>query len=42
VDALDEAKAFYQWYEFVALQDNPLHLYLPRATAEDAFGDEGR
>jgi GNAT superfamily N-acetyltransferase len=41
VDAIDEqAKAFYEKYGFVALQDNPLHLYLPMATIEDAFGDE--
>jgi GNAT superfamily N-acetyltransferase len=42
VDAIDDqAKAFYERYGFVALQDNPLHLYLPMATIEDAFGDEG-
>jgi GNAT superfamily N-acetyltransferase len=42
VDAIDDqAKAFYEKYGFVALQDNPLHLYLPMATIEDAFGDEG-
>ncbi len=40
VDALDEqAKAFYEKYGFVALQDNPLHLYLPIATLADAFGE---
>jgi GNAT superfamily N-acetyltransferase len=42
VDAIDDqAKAFYERYGFVALQDDPLHLYLPMATVEDAFGDEG-
>jgi GNAT superfamily N-acetyltransferase len=41
VDAIDEqAKAFYEKYGFVALLDDPLHLYLPMATVEDAFGDE--
>jgi GNAT superfamily N-acetyltransferase len=39
VDAIDdEAKAFYAKYGFVPLQDQPLHLYLPIATIEDAFG----
>jgi GNAT superfamily N-acetyltransferase len=39
VDAIDEqAKAFYEKYGFVALRDNPLHLYLPVTTIEDAFG----
>jgi GNAT superfamily N-acetyltransferase len=39
VDALDEpAKAFYERFGFIALQDNPLHLYLPVATIRDAFG----
>jgi GNAT superfamily N-acetyltransferase len=38
VDAIDEsAQAFYAKYGFVALQDNPLHLYLPLATVADAF-----
>jgi GNAT superfamily N-acetyltransferase len=41
VDAIDDqAKAFYERYGFVALQDNPLHLYLPMVTIEDAFGGE--
>jgi hypothetical protein len=41
VDAIDEpAKAFYGKYGFVPLQDNPLHLYLPVATIEDAFGSQ--
>jgi GNAT superfamily N-acetyltransferase len=40
VDAIDEqAKAFYEKYGFVPLQDNPLHLYLPVTTLEDAFAD---
>jgi GNAT superfamily N-acetyltransferase len=38
VDALDsEAKAFYEKFGFVALLDNPLHMYLPMATIEEAF-----
>jgi GNAT superfamily N-acetyltransferase len=38
VDAIDpQAKAFYEKYGFVSLHDNPLHLYLPMATIEDAF-----
>jgi GNAT superfamily N-acetyltransferase len=42
VDAVDDqARAFYERYGFVALQDDPLHLYLPVATVEDAFGDDG-
>jgi GNAT superfamily N-acetyltransferase len=42
VDALDDqAKAFYQHYGFAALRDDPLHLYLPMATIEDAFGAHG-
>lgn len=40
VDAIDEgAKAFYEKHGFVALRDSPLHLYLPIATIEDAFGE---
>jgi GNAT superfamily N-acetyltransferase len=43
VDAIDEpAKAFYERYGFVALLDDPLHLYLPVATIEDAFGNQGK
>lgn len=39
VHAIDEeARAFYAKYGFVSLQDNPLHLFLPMATIEDAFG----
>ena len=39
VDAIDEqAKAFYEKFGFVALRDSPLHLYLPIATIEEAFG----
>lgn len=35
VDALHErAKAFYEKFGFVALLDNPLHLYLPMKTIE--------
>jgi hypothetical protein len=42
VDAIDEqARAFYERYGLVALQDDPLHLYLPMATVEDAFADGG-
>ena len=42
VDAVDEqAKAFYEKHGFVALQDNPLHLYLPVATIADALGEGG-
>jgi GNAT superfamily N-acetyltransferase len=42
VDAIDDqAKAFYEGYGFAALEDDPLHLYLPLATVEDAFGDDG-
>jgi len=37
VHAIDEsAKAFYEKYGFVSLQDNPLHLFLPVATIRDA------
>ena len=39
VGALDEsASALYRRYGFVALLDNPLHLYLPIATIDSAFG----
>ena len=31
----DEARAFYLRYGFLALEDAPLHLYLPMATVED-------
>ena len=35
VDALDDqAAAFYRKYGFMPLLDEPLHLYLPLATAE--------
>jgi GNAT superfamily N-acetyltransferase len=41
VDAIDEeAKAFYQKYGFVPLQDAPLHLLLLLAGFEDAYGNE--
>lgn len=41
VDAIDDqAKAFYERYGFVPLLDDPLHLFLPMATVEEAFGDE--
>jgi GNAT superfamily N-acetyltransferase len=41
VDAIDEqAKAFYEKYGFVALEDNPRHLYLPIATLAAAFQEE--
>ncbi len=39
VDAKDEAaRSFYLQYGFLALADDPLHLFLPRATVETAFG----
>ncbi len=39
VDAIDqEAKAFYQKYQFVSLQDNPFHLFLPISTIRDLLG----
>ena len=39
VDAKDEsARSFYLQYGFLALADDPLHLFLPRATVEGAFG----
>jgi GNAT superfamily N-acetyltransferase len=39
VDAIDgQAKAFYERYGFVALEDNPLHLFLPISTVEGGFG----
>lgn len=42
VDAIDDqAKAFYQRYGFTALLDDPLHLFLPMATVEEAFAEEG-
>lgn len=37
VDALDAAAAFYRKYGFIALLDDPLHLYLPMATAEQVL-----
>jgi len=38
VDAIDEkAKAFYEKYRFMELQDGKLHLYLPVATIAAAF-----
>lgn len=37
VDAIDlDAKAFYEKFGFVSLQDDPLHMYLPIATVETA------
>jgi GNAT superfamily N-acetyltransferase len=42
VDAIDDqAKAFYERYGFIPLQDDPRRLYLPMATIEEVFGDEG-
>jgi GNAT superfamily N-acetyltransferase len=39
VDAIDEhARAFYEKFGFETLPDRELHLYLPLATVEDAFG----
>jgi len=41
VHAIDQgARAFYEKFGFVALQDSELHLYLPPATIEGAFGAE--
>lgn len=34
----DEARAFYQKYGFVPLEDNPSHLYLPMRTVQAMFG----
>src|SRR5262249_42656456 len=37
--AIDEdARAFYLKYGFLALEDNPSHLYLPMKTVETLFG----
>jgi ribosomal protein S18 acetylase RimI-like enzyme len=39
VRAIDgEAAAFYRKYGFLALEDDPLHLYLPMQTAAAMFG----
>lgn len=39
VDAKDEAaRSFYLHFGFESLVDDPLHLYLPRAAVEAAFG----
>ena len=41
VDAKDDtARSFYLQYGFLALADDPLHLFLPRATVEAAFAVE--
>lgn len=41
LDAIDDrARAFYERYGFTALPDDPLHLYLPLATIEDAYGGD--
>ena len=38
VEAIDEqAKAFYGKYQFIALLDRPLHLYLPISTVRDVL-----
>jgi hypothetical protein len=38
VEAIDEqAKAFYEKYQFIALLDRPLHLYLPISTVRDVL-----
>ena len=43
VGAKDEAaRTFYLQYDFLALADDPLHLFLPRATVAAAFGVESR
>jgi hypothetical protein len=34
----DDARAFYEKYGFVPLEDNPSHLYLPMNTVETLFG----
>jgi GNAT superfamily N-acetyltransferase len=42
VDAIDSgARAFYQKYQFVSLQDNPFHLFLPISTIRDLLGKTG-
>lgn len=33
----EEAQAFYQKYDFIALADNPLHLFLPLKTIQAMF-----
>jgi predicted N-acetyltransferase YhbS len=39
VDAIDSAaKSFYQKYQFVSLQDNQFHLFLPISTIRDILG----
>lgn len=41
VDAMDDdAKKFYERYGFLQLTDNPLHLFLPLATARGLFPAE--
>ena len=35
----DEARAFYEKYGFISLEDAPLHLYLPLKTVEAMFAD---
>jgi ribosomal protein S18 acetylase RimI-like enzyme len=38
VEAIDDqAKAFYEKYQFIALLDRPLHLYLPISTVRDVL-----
>jgi GNAT superfamily N-acetyltransferase len=38
VEAIDkQARAFYEQYQFIALLDRPLHLYLPISTVRDVF-----
>ena len=42
VDAKDEtARSFYLQYGFLALADDPLHMFLPRATVQAAFSAGG-
>ena len=36
----DDARAFYERYGFVPLEDHPSHLYLPMNTVEALFGHE--
>jgi GNAT superfamily N-acetyltransferase len=43
VDAIDQqAEKFYRKHGFIPLRDNPLHLYLPITTVQEALGGESR
>ena len=37
VDADDDARSFYRQYGFVALLDDPMYLFLPSRTVEEAL-----